>query len=404
MPLNSLQDTVRAGPASRKRTYDQITRSQSRSVTPPSSKRRRTNTSPPTTSPPRQTSSPPPSPPQRFVGDGLDFRRPTSSAMAQAQEQDAVDLTLDEDSDDGGDSIGLDYSPWSNSIDLSRDTSAVPSQPAIDRVRINLPPRPNQSQQPEMQSQSRTAPEVIELSDSEDDDVQIVGERQAPRRPVLPSPREIDRVLRTPPPELRRSNAQTFADTLRSLPSFFGLGRPDLRQPPAGPYPGRSILDHARAVLQQGVPPSPLNMGTYDDIDGLEEYDNITMDYGAPAFVIEDPGADDVVVEDYKPPTAAREGFTKDIDEEGDVLVCVGCEDELAAGDDEVKAQVWVSKKCGHVYCGACASRRVASRGGNDRDRKRKSKQLKLDELKHCKVEGCNQKLSAKTALFQVYL
>jgi len=148
-------------------------------------------------------------------------------------------------------------------------------------------------------------------------------------------------------------------------------------------------------------------MGTYDDdIDGLGDYEDITMDYGAPAFVIEDPGVDDVVVEDYKPPTAARQGFTKDLEEEKeeDVLVCVGCEDELATGDNEVKAQVWISKKCGHVYCGACASRRVASRGGNDRDRRRKNKQQKLDELRHCKVEGCNLKLSAKTAMFQVYL
>lgn len=267
--------------------------------------------------------------------------------MAQAQDQDAVDLTLEVDSDDSDHSLRLDSLPWSSSIDLSRDTSAAPSQAAIDRARVNVPPRANQSQQPE--HPDRTAPEVIELSDSEDDDIQIVGERQAPRRPVLPAPREIDRRLRTPPPELRRSNAQTFADTLRQLPGFFGLGGPDLRQPSVGPFPGMGILDHARAVLQSGIPP-PLNMGTYDDIDGIGDYENINMDYGAPAFVIEDPGAaDDVVVEDYKPPTAAREGFTKDIEEDSDVLVCVGCEDELAAGADEVKAQVWVSKKCGHV-------------------------------------------------------
>ena len=271
--------------------------------------------------------------------------------MAQAQEQNAVDLTLLEDSDDDNRSYGLDYSPWSSSVDFSRDTSAAPSQAAPaesvpNRVGINVPPRRNRPQQPEIPQP--TAPEVIELSDSEDDDVQIVDERPA-TRPILPVPRDVERRLRTPPPELRRSNAQTFADTLRHLPGFLGFPRSDARQQSRGPFPGLGILDHARAVLQSGIPiPPPLDIRTYDDIE-VGNYDDINMDYGAPAFVIEDPGADEVAVEDYKPPTAAREGFTKDIEEDGDVLVCVGCADELAAGDDEVKAQVWVSKKCGHV-------------------------------------------------------
>jgi len=265
--------------------------------------------------------------------------------MTQAQEQDSVDLTLGDDSDDGGPGFGLHYSPLSSSVDLSRATSAVPLQIPPTGYRVNMPPGHHQPQT--LVDQDGNPLEVIELSDSEDDDVQIVGERQAPRRPVLPAPREIDRRLRTPPPELRRSNAQTFADTLRQLPGLFGLGRPDLRQPSTGPFPGLGILDHARAVLQSRIPP-PLNIGTYDD--GLDDYDNIAMDYGPPAFVIEDPGADDVVVEEYKPPTAAREGFTKDIGEEtDDMLVCAGCDAELAIGDDELKAQVWVSKRCGHV-------------------------------------------------------
>ena len=152
----------------------------------------------------------------------------------------------------------------------------------------------------------------------------------------------------------------------------------------------------------------------------MTNYENIAMDYGAPAFVIEDPGTDEPAVEDYKPPTAARQGFTKDIEEDGDVLVCCACEDELAAADDEVKQQVWVVKKCGHVsipesplmmvntdflqvYCGACASRRFVTRGGNERDRRR-AKTPKTEDLRTCRVEGCAQKLTAKTAMFQVYL
>lgn len=163
------------------------------------------------------------------------------------------------------------------------------------------------------------------------------------------------------------------------------------------------MLDRARAMLHQPLP-EPLDLATYDSIGEMDDYDNINMDYGAAAFAIDHAAAEDPPIPEYKaPPPVTRPGFTRDLDEDGDVLVCVACDDELAAGEDDIKQQVWVSKRCGHVYCGACASRRPVSRKGNDRDRKR-AKRQKLDDLRHCRVEGCNAKLTGKTALFQIYL
>jgi hypothetical protein len=50
----------------------------------------------------------------------------------------------------------------------------------------------------------------------------------------------------------------------------------------------------------------------------------------------------------YDPPSPPRAGYTRAPKEE-DILLCPNCEDELGVGEDELKKQVWVIKKCGHV-------------------------------------------------------
>lgn len=269
--------------------------------------------------------------------------------MDQSQEQPLIDLTLDDDDED------------------ERPDPASPSLPPTEFSLgiTDLLSEESDSRAPSQAPLFNDAPaeaEVIDISSDDEDgnedgsnspDVQILGQRQLPRRPVLPAPREIDRRLRTPP-ELRRSNAQSFADSLRPFANLLRFQR-DPTRPNLGPFAiaGMGLMDHVGRIMQQGFPPAaipePLNLGTYDDIDGLDDYDNIQMDYEAPAFVIEDPGAEDTPADDYKPPTAAKPGFTRDIEEDGDVLVCVNCEDELAVGENETKQQVWVSKRCGHV-------------------------------------------------------
>ena len=88
-----------------------------------------------------------------------------------------------------------------------------------------------------------------------------------------------------------------------------------------------------------------------------ENFDGLAFDYVQQAFplggIIEGeagrPTPDRRPSPPYKPPPAAAEGFTRKT-EEDDVVVCVNCGDELGAGDEEVKRQVWVAKHCGHVW------------------------------------------------------
>lgn len=51
----------------------------------------------------------------------------------------------------------------------------------------------------------------------------------------------------------------------------------------------------------------------------------------------------------YDPPSPPRAGYTRDPKEE-DILLCPNCEEELGVGKDDIKRQVWVIKKCGHVW------------------------------------------------------
>jgi hypothetical protein len=115
----------------------------------------------------------------------------------------------------------------------------------------------------------------------------------------------------------------------------------------------------ARAVGHQhrGHPPQRRLPDLIVQAPNLEEdFEGITFDYAQPAFALG--GALEAGVGSstpdrrpsppYKPPPAAAEGFTRKIEEE-DEVVCVSCGDELGAGEDEVKRQVWVAKQCGHV-------------------------------------------------------
>lgn len=63
----------------------------------------------------------------------------------------------------------------------------------------------------------------------------------------------------------------------------------------------------------------------------------------------------------YDPPPKPRSGYSRS-PKEDDVLICPNCEDELGVGKDDIKKQVWVAKKCGHVsHTAKPVPRRVAN-------------------------------------------
>lgn len=50
----------------------------------------------------------------------------------------------------------------------------------------------------------------------------------------------------------------------------------------------------------------------------------------------------------YDAPSPPREGYTRS-PKEDDVLICPNCDEELGSGQSDMKKQVWVARKCGHV-------------------------------------------------------
>lgn len=292
----------------------------------------------------------------RFIGDGLDHRRPAPSAIEQSQGPTTIDLTQDDDDED---------SEQDRARELERillSPSLAPTDLSIDLGSIE-PDRDSRAQSRDLAAglegswqQSRAATQVIDITGDEHEedngdssDIEILGSRR------LPQPTgHFNRRLPNPLPNLRRANAQSWVDITGGLGRLGNLIQ-DIRGYGQNGFAGSGLIDHVNTLMRRPGPvlipgPEPLDLATYDNIDGLDDYDNIQMEYGIPAEFMEDPGFQEIPTDAYKAPAAARHGFTRDIDEEGDVLVCVGCEDELATGDeDDTKAQVWVSKKCGHV-------------------------------------------------------
>lgn len=279
----------------------------------------------------------------RYPRDGLDYRRPTQSAIAQAEAHTTIDLTQDDDDHDNQNELQ----------GISRSSSPADSYVSTYPAEILAESRAMRAQSERLQRRRRAATEIIDITGDENDvssddssDIEILGSR--PRQ--QPAGR-LDR-LPSSQPMLRRHDAQSWVpgEATRTFRSFMGHNVPQ-------GFGGLGFLDSVNnlmgGTLQHLLPGhGPLNTATFDNIGdlGLDDYDDIQMDFGIPDEFMEDPIPLDPQMEAYKPPPAARTGFTRDIEEDGDVLVCASCEEELATGDEnDPKAQVWVSKKCGHV-------------------------------------------------------
>ena len=83
----------------------------------------------------------------------------------------------------------------------------------------------------------------------------------------------------------------------------------------------------------------------------LRDFPVPEMDYQTAAFALGDPTPPPQPPPPprYSSPPPAREGFTRSPGED-DVVVCPNCEDELGAGGDALQRQIWVIRSCGHVW------------------------------------------------------
>lgn len=340
--------------------------------------------------------------------------------------QNTIDLTLDDDSPP----------PRSTHAGHTMQNAGLVHNvlPSISNVQL-LPRAPPFTQQHTRNEHQQ----VIDLSSDDEDErqpridtsggpgspspeVQFIHERtlpqprrtnsQPPRRPRLPTP-----------PGMRGNFGGNFGGItafLRdNLPNVFGNLRRDNELPEEALNRIDGLLDTANAG-RAGLPEEP-GMA-------LDEYDAVQLDYARPAWNL---GGDLLIIEDanphpvpppaappaYKEPAPARDGFTRNY-EEDDMLICGYCGDELATGKTDQKQQVWVIKQCGHVsciirllnstdilqaYCGDCAHNRIVTKARNNRDTKRVANK-KTNGFKVCTVPDCKKAVDSKTKMFQIYL
>jgi hypothetical protein len=330
------------------RTYDQITRSPSRTASiEPRPKRRRTEY------PPSLTPLPSRSPPPRYAGDGFDFRRPAMSA-SQAP---VIDLTNEDDDDNYQSDFSLAF--MMRDEDDGDDADFEPPETSgnglgpADRQRVGDLRNDHQLQSPEVRS-ANTQPLYI-ISDDEDDAEVLRTLAQPLRRESTSSDLEILRegpasapVTRAPRPSVR--NRPPTPGSLNARDDQRNR-RPQTNDPPP-PLPGLAGLPDFIRRSTQTLLNIPSMFRTPEPAPDMDELEIMPFDYRQAAFAMgadrssETPQAAPGAA--YREPPPVPEGFAGDVDE-NEVYVCPRCEEELATGDTDEKRQVWVVRQCGHV-------------------------------------------------------
>ena len=244
-------------------------------------------------------------------------------------------------------------------IDLTADDDAsLPPSPVLrDSVDPSLSPPPQQQDARAPPFGSREV-EIIDVSDTEEDDVAL-----------YPPPLGYQTV-RLPPIRISSSPDVQFVSERHAQAD--PADRPASRHGPAvqaphHPHGDRSGLGE---MLRRGtqfmfqninnaalniIPNRPAAIQAVNANTGLaagprDDFTELRFDYQQPAFQMDNRESEtpQVTSEPYKPPPKAKEGFTRNVEEE-EVLICPACNEELASGEGEVKQQVWIIKQCGHV-------------------------------------------------------
>lgn len=164
----------------------------------------------------------------------------------------------------------------------------------------------------------------------------------------------------------------------RGFPSLFGLIRTQFLG--GSPAPRSQEVTHFHYHIHhqdfnQFVPPHNLNYSL-----------NAQHIYGEDTPLRDHPRFKD---EAYQAPPPPRDGFTRSPKEDM-ALICPQCGDELGCDTDVAKKEVWVAK-CGHTYCGGCATRQ----------RQNKGKGVKAGR---CVVDGCTKIISGDKGMMEIFL
>ena len=237
-------------------------------------------------------------------------------------------------------------------------------------------------------------PEVIDLEDIEDDNDDDVIMQEAVQRPDVEF---ISAQPRRDRPQETRINS-TAEQTRTNHPTWFSGGLASL----AGFMPPRrlnGLHQFTQSILSSNSGGRNDRQSIFDfleDEDGLPappqtdwlragamDFTQVAFDLGDPREVIRPPTATT-----YEAPEAPPEGFTRTV-KEHDVVVCSNCDHELGAGDNPIQKQIWVVRKCGHAYCGACVT----------------AQKNKKRQVSKCVANGCGNPIKGgKSCMFLLYI
>lgn len=405
--------------------------------------------------------------PQRYPGDGFDYRRPTMSGSGSGSS-----------SGSGSNGNGQDRNPGVGVIDLTEEDDDLPRT------------RGTRGEEAGRDSRAQRGPRfgrnIIDL-DGEDDaeDLTQPGSHAAPssaprpnylslfpaRAPTTthPHPRYsgLRRPERSSPP--RRTDMEDLTELrtrLHARPSESSRGHRSVTPYPNGrPEPidltgdedELVIVDaRTRAGINDERPSTTAGMGTrsvndlfahlgrpgrlFDRVmafSGIPRTNannvparaqvtfvnpdaqqrgalQVNLDFGATAFDL-GLGGNPPPPPKYEPPPSPAKGFTRSPGEQ-DVVVCPNCGNELAVNSDEKKAEVWIIKKCGHVSCFGATWRcyiltsRQAYCGDCAQHRTKTTKGKGKAPVhstpmpfKECVIHGCREKAGAK-AMMHIFI
>ncbi|KAF2789451.1 hypothetical protein K505DRAFT_328227 [Melanomma pulvis-pyrius CBS 109.77] len=316
----------------------------------------------------------PPVQPQRYPGDGMDYRRPAS--LQHRDEQAFIDLTAD------------DASPSASNAPNSRRTTARAQRPPrfareiIDLVDEDAHRSAAPPESPEIQfiSSRRLAPPrrlgpIIDPRNSDQDDVEFVGTNP------LPAERRRERH------HFEDMVVGVFEDMVHERETAFAHLRAHIQravnnsQPPIVP---------PRAA-GQGRRAGHIHVGF---IAPAMDFEMVGFDLGLGSGPVPPPPPT------YDKPNAAPEGFTRSPAED-DAIICPNCKEELCLGASDLKKQVWIVKGCGHVYCGECTANRSVKKSAKGKE---KLAAPRTQPFKVCVVDGCGKKTSPAKSMIQIFL
>lgn len=261
----------------------------------------------------------------RFSGDGLDFRRPATTAVPL----DVIDLTDDNE---------LTHFQPQSRPGLRVNTSSSGSQRNGRRVARDFVDVDDEPTRPTIDSSSQSSD--LELLEVRSVPIHQVSDGEQRRR------HEIRQARRQP--NLRPSDPQHPQDSPFTIGNWGALrqhaqGREAHRNPAH-----QSARQFHRLLHSDHLTTPTLVQGG----NGAQELilpgdlDFVTQGFQMGEVAVARPVQPALPTYDAPPPP--RPGFTRSPKEE-DALICPNCEEELGTGADEAKRQVWVVKACGHV-------------------------------------------------------